>query len=142
MASYFRSNQGFIVVTVAGVTLDSASWDSAEGGEATVASLYVLPGGMVPGVELGDIPKRSPMTVKRLWSDTLFGQFLALDAAAGSAAATVGYQLMAADRKTRVGNPITYSGVLGTVTRPGYDSETNVAAYLQIVVNLNEQITG
>lgn len=136
----YRSDQGHISVQVAGVTIDSLSWDSFEGGDLTVESQNYNPGGMVPAVSMGGKRSRSQATIKRVWSDTLIGAYVALDNAAGIAAVTCSYQALAADRKTPVGSPITYTGTLGNVTRPNYDSMTSTPAQLQIIVDLNEAI--
>ena len=137
----YRSDQGTLSVTVAGITIDNQSWDTAEGGDITVESQEYNPGAMAPAVAIGGKRSRSAMTVKRAWDDTLIGAYKALDNAAGKTPVTIGYQVLAADHRTPVGNPITYTGILGNVTRPGYDSMTSTVAMLQIVVSLNETIS-
>lgn len=138
--NYYRSDMAHIYVSITGVTIDNISWDSAEGGDIQVESTGYNPGGMQPYVQLGGRRSRAPMTVKRIWSDTLINAYKALDAAAGITGASVSYQVLAADRSTPVGSPITYTGVLGPVTRPNYDSATSTPALLQIVIDLNEAL--
>lgn len=138
----YRSDMGHISVSVAGVTIDNVSWDSMEGGDITVDSQNYNPGGMVPAVSLGGKRSRSTLTIERVYSDTLVGAYIALDNAAGIAAVTASFQTLAADHKTPVGNPITYTGTLGTVTRPKYDSTSSSPQMLQIVVDCNEAISG
>ena len=138
MPTLFRTDQAHIHVAVAGVTIDSVSWDKFEGGNLTVESQMYNPGGMVPAVAMGGKRSRSPATISRVWSDALYAAYVALDNAAGIAAVTCSYQLLAADRQTPVGTTITYTGILGNVTRPGYDSMTSTPAMLAITVDLNE----
>lgn len=137
---YFRSDQSSIGVTVEGVTIDNASWDVLEGGENTVDEVTLLPGGMAPQVAKGGIPKRSTATVKRLWSEPLILKYKELDAVAGNAAVTITYTVLNTN-KTPAYAPITYTGVLGTVTRPNYDATKSEAAYLQIMVALNGELS-
>ena len=115
------------------------SWDVLEGGENTVEGLTVLPGGMVPQVALGGIQKRSPLTVKRLWAESLIIKYKELDELAGQAECKVTYEVKNKrnSEATFTGSKITYSGVLGTVTRPNYDAMKSEAAYLQIMVDLS-----
>ena len=135
----YRSDQASIGVTVAGVTLDNLSWDVLEGGENTVEGITVLPGGMAPQKALGGIPKRSPLTIKRLWSEALILQYKALDAVAGQAIVNVSYTVLKTN-KTPAYSPISYTGVLGTVSRPNYDAMKSEAAYLQIMVDLEGEL--
>ncbi len=137
MPVYFRSDQASIGVSVAGITIDNLSWDVLEGGDQTVEGMTVLPGGMQPQVALGGIPKRSPITVKRLWSEPTIIAYKALDAVAGNAAVTITYTVLSTNREEIPGFVRTYTGVLGTVTRPNYDAMKSEAAYLTIVAELN-----
>lgn len=139
MAVYFRSDQTTISVTVAGVALDNLSWDVMEGGDNTVEGLTLLPGGMAPQVAKGGIPKRSPLTIKRLWSEALILQYKALDAVAGNAEVKAAYTVLNTN-KTPAFSPISYTGVLGTVSRPNYDAMKSEAAYLTIMVDMNGEL--
>ena len=96
----YTSNQWRIQVNVAGVGLDSVSWDKASGGEIVADNQTYNPGSMGPQITVGGIRKRSDITVERAWSDALIGKFIALDTAAGVAAATVSVAPVKADRKT------------------------------------------
>lgn len=137
MATYFRSDQASIGVTVSGIILDNLSWDVLEGGEQSVDGVTVLPGGMAPQVPLGGIPKRATATVKRLWAESLVVQYKALDEVAGNAAVTVTYQVLGTNKAPARGiAPITYTGVLANVMRPNYDAMKSEAAYLEITVDL------
>lgn len=139
-ATYFRSDQAVIHVTVAGVNLDSESWDVMEAGDIKADSLAVFPGGMAPQVELGGLPKRGELTVSRLWSDILIAQFKALDAVAGFAAVTASYAVLKPNRETTSNPPITYRGVLLSVERPNYKSSTAEEALLKLTVGLHGQL--
>ena len=138
----YRSNQFQITLTVEGVKTDEVKWDSAEGGDATVESTGYLPGGMLPFIQLGGVPKRSALTLKRAWSTPLIEIFKALDAEAGRAVATVAIATLNTKGVAESSVPvITYTGVLGTVTRPNYGAEDAAVAYLQVVVDPNGPIT-
>lgn len=137
---FYRSDQASIAVTVAGLTIDNVSWDVLEGGDNTVEGLSILLGGMAPQRALGGIPKRSPVTVKRTWSDTLINVYKELDALSGQAAVTVSYTVLSAN-KTAAFAPITYTGILGTTTRPNYAAATSEQAFLQIMVDTDGEIS-
>ena len=135
---YYRSDQTAIAVTVAGINLDKESWDVLEGGENTVEGITLLPGGMAPQVAKGGIPKRSPITVKRLWSESLILVYKELDEVAGNAEVKVTYTVLGTNKVAAAGLPqFTYTGVLGTVSRPNYDAMKSEAAYLSIMCDLN-----
>lgn len=137
----FRSDQASIGVTVTGVNLGNESWDVLEGGAQEVEVVMVLPGGMEPQVALGGIPKRSVLTVKKLWSESMINEFQLLDSVAGNAFTTVTYTVLGVNHKPAF-PAYTYTGVLGTVTRPNYDAMKSEAAYLEISVGLNGSATG
>lgn len=140
MAVYFRSDQASIGVTVEGVSLGNESWDVLEGADNAVDVITLLPGGMAPQVAKGGIPKRSNGTVKRLWSESLILQYKALDAVAGNANITVTYTVLNTN-KTPAFAPITYTGVIGTVSRPNYDATKSEAAYLTVEFGLNGEVS-
>ena len=142
----YRSNQFAIGLTVEGLPegkqTDKVRWDSLEGGDNTVEGTNYLPGGMAPLVALGGIPKRSALTLKRAWSTSLIEVFKALDQAAGQCPATITVATLKANGEVVENAPvITYTGVLGTVTRPNYAAETGETAYLQVVVDPNGPIS-
>ena len=140
MARFYRSDQASINVTVGGIALDTASWDSMEGGEPVAESVDVYPGGMAPQVALGGLPKWSQLTITRLWSDVLIGQFKALSSVAGFAPVTASYVVLEPN-KTPSGTTITYTGVLTSVMRPGYKASESKDAYLQITCSVNGQVS-
>ncbi len=141
MCPLYRSDMGHISVSVAGVGLDNQSWDFFEGGDHEIESQKYNPGGMQPQVALGGKGTRSDITIRRAYSDSLVGIYKTLDAVAGQAAVTCSFQTLAADKKTPVGDPIVYTGILGNVTRPNYDSMTSTAQQLQILISPNETIS-
>lgn len=138
----YTSNQWRIQVSVAGVGLDSVSWDKASGGEIVADNQTYNPGNMAPQVTVGGLRKRGDLTVERVWSDALIGKFVALDAAAGVANATVKLTPIKADRKTAASPPITYTGVVKQVTRPQSDSSASTLETLAVIVSVNESLTG
>ena len=141
----YRSDQFSIGLTVEGLPegklTDNVPWDSCEGGDQTVEGQTYLPGGMKPQRALGGIPKRSPLTLKRIWSTQTIEIFKALDQAAGQAPCKVTVTTLNAKREAVPGAAvIAYTGVLGTVTRPNYGSETPEKAFLQVVVEADGEL--
>jgi hypothetical protein len=142
---FYRSDQFAVTLKVEGLaegrSTDNVPWDSLEGFDQTVESQEYLPGGMRPQVSLGGIPKRSPGTLKRIWSTELLPIFKALDNGAGQLPCTVTVTTLGANRKPVEGAPvITYTGTLGTVTRPNYGSETAEKAFLQVMVSADGEL--
>jgi hypothetical protein len=140
--TYYRSDMWQVQLQVTGLTLDNVSWDSFEGGDIAPEMQQYNPGGMAQQISLGGIRKRTEITLKRVWSDFLIGVYVALDALGGNGAAVVSATPMKGDRKTAAGNPIVYTGVIGQVMKPNYDSATGGAALLQVTVTPNEAISG
>jgi hypothetical protein len=136
----YRSDQFNLQVAVSGVTLDTTSWDSVTGGDLSVSSENFNPGGQQPAIALGGKRSRSDMTVKRIWSDTLIGAYLALDSAAGSAPVTISVQTLGAG-KAPVGAPLVYTGILGNVTVPPRDSTSSSPISLELTVSMNEAMS-
>jgi hypothetical protein len=137
---YFASNQAAIGVEVTGVTLDHISWDSMEGGDNTAEDKPVFPGGMAPQAQLTSIPKRSPLTVTRLWTPALVNEYKALDSLSGQASTTATYSLLEPNGKP-TGFVITYTGVLLSVDRPAYKSGPGgEEVFLTLMIGLNGPI--
>ena len=141
----YRSDQFSIGLTVEGLPegklTDNIPWDSCEGGDQTVEGQTYLPGGMKPQRSLGGIPKRSPLTIKRIWSTQTLEFFKALDQAAGQAVCKVTITTLGSNRQAVPGAPvISYTGTLGTVTRPNYGSETAEKAFLQVMVDCDGEL--
>lgn len=139
--AYYRTDQSRIQVSVAGITLDSVSWDKLDGGDNVAPSTQHLPGGMQPPVELGGVPKRNPLTIERAWSDTLIAAYKALDNGAGKLPVTASYTVLDANGNPVPGATITYTGVLLETARPGYDSSSNSEAMLKLTVGLNGPVS-
>jgi hypothetical protein len=135
----YRSDQALIYVEVSGVTLDKEPWSEFEGGDPQVTSVPAFPGGMKPLVELGDFPKPSPITVGRPWSDVLAAAYKAIYRRAGIGEAKVSYQLLSASKEP-VGEVFSFTGILGTPTRPGYKAGTSEEAMLKLVINPHGEI--
>lgn len=136
----FRSDQVAIHVTVEGVALDNESWDVFEGGEVKVDNLAVFPGGMLPQRALGGIPKWEPVTIDRLWSDTLIGLYKELANKAGNTGMEASYTVL---EPNGVATPqvFSYKGVLLDVTRPNYKAGTSEEAMLKLTMGLNAGVT-
>lgn len=134
----YRSDQHSITVSVTGAATDSVSWDYAEGGDLQPEMQTYNPGGMAPAIAVGGLRKRGDLTVRRAWSDTMIGLYKALDDAAGIAPVTVAITPIKADRKTSASKPITYTGILGKVTRPNAEAASSSVVYLEVTVSCNE----
>lgn len=141
MPVLYRSDQAAVHLQVDGVALDNVVWDTMEGGDASSDGVNYLPGGMVPSVELGGIPKRSDLTLTRVWSDALWQVFKALDNACGRAGAKASYTQLDRSGQVVPGSTITYTGIVKSVARPNYDSNTSGEAKIQVVIGLNGSIT-
>ena len=136
MPKFYRSDQAAVNINVQGVPLDTASWDSMEGADPVAESVDVYPGGMAPQVALGGLPKWSPLTITRLWSDVLIAQFKGLTGVVGFGPVTASYVVLEPNH-TPSGQNITYTGVLTSCMRPGYKASESKDAYLQITVAIN-----
>ena len=136
----FRSDQFRIQLNVNSVPTDSVSWDTFEGGDIEPEMQNFNPGGMAPAVSMGGLRKRAPVVLTRQWDSTLRGMYLALDSAAGIRDATVTVSTLRND-KSREGNPIVYTGVLGKVTPPKRESTTSTPAMLTVEIDCNEDIS-
>jgi hypothetical protein len=110
-----------------------------EGAENVVEGVTVLPGGMAPQRALGGIAKRGPATVKKLWSEPMILIFKQLDELAGSGVITITYTVLNTN-KTATTYSDTYTGVMGTVSRPNYDAKTSEPAYLTVAADLDGPI--
>lgn len=137
---YLRSDQAEIHVEVTGVALDKESWDMMEGGDPVAEETVVFPGGMNPQVALGGLPKWSPVTVERTWSESLGADYKTLANAAGSAPCTVSYIMLNAN-KIPTGQVYTYTGVLASCERPKYKSSESTDAYLKLTIGVNGQVS-
>ena len=136
MPRFFRSDQATIGVSIPGVAFDQEPWDLMQGFDPEVTTLKIHPGGG-PAIDLGGIAVPSIGTVARFWTDNLAQLYKELHNAAGQLPATVTYSV----GRPAIGVVFTYTGTLGTVTRPNYKSGTAEEALLQITVGPNAQIS-
>ena len=136
---YIRSDQALINVEVVGVGLDKEPWSSMEGGDNTPETAQAFPGGMKPLVALGGFPKPTPLTVMRPWSESLIKPYKELWSKAGQAEVKASYRMLNANKEP-IGETVSYTGVLGTVTRPGYKAGTSEEAKLSLTVDLHGEI--
>jgi hypothetical protein len=120
--------------------MDKEPWSSMEGGDNTPEVAQAFPGGMKPLKALGGFPKPTPLTVMRPWEESLVAVYKKLWSAAGSAEVKASYRLLNANKEP-IGEPVAYTGVLGTVTRPGYKAGTSEEAKLSITVDLDGEIS-
>lgn len=145
MPTYYRSDQARIFVAFPAnpeIKLDSISWDVMQGGDTNAQSVNYLPGNMQPAVSMGGPVKRQPMTVERVWSDTLIAAFKAMDNATGRAPVNITYAVNDAKGNAVPSSSIAYTGVLDSVLRPDYDSNSGgTEARLKITVDLNRAIS-
>lgn len=136
----YTKDQYKISFSVPGVGLDSQSWDTWSGAEHSSDTQNYNPGAMAPAIATGGVTKRGQATLERAEDDTLIGLRMALDGAV-RAACTIGITPLATATKN-AGNQITYTGVVRSVTPPGGDSTSSDIRKIQVVVELNETITG
>jgi hypothetical protein len=136
----YRESQGNITVVVNGVSLPTSSWATLAGGDAAAGSNKTRPGGMGKGVELGGQVVRTDATVTRQWSDALIAVYYDLDGSAGNTVASVSFTPLNLN-KSMSGQPsFTWTGILLTVTPPPVSAESDTAAFLSIVIGLNEDM--
>jgi hypothetical protein len=140
MARIYRSDQVSIHVTIRGVTLDTESWDMLEGGDNKAEEVTVFPGAMAEQVALGGIPKRSPITVERLWADSLIGAYKQIEGLVGKAEVEASYTVLGPAGES-TGNTFNYTGVLTGCTRPNYKAGTSEEAKLSLEFSLNGSVT-
>jgi hypothetical protein len=140
MPTYIRSDQAEIHVSPSVIALDKESWDMMEGGDPVATETPIFPGGMEPQVELGGLPKWTPLTIERAWSETLAGVYKALANAAGSEPITASYIILGVN-KIPTGQVYTYTGVLLSCERPKYKASESVEAMLKITVGINGQVS-
>lgn len=138
MPTYYRSNQAEIHVASPVIAFDLESWDMMEGGDPVAEETVVFPGGEAPQVALGGLPKWTPLTIERAWSETLAALYKAIANSAGTAPVTVSYIQRGAGKPT--GTVYTYEGVLTSAERPKYKATESVEAFLKITVGVNGQV--
>ena len=138
MPAYYRSDLAEIRVEVTGVPLDKEGWDMFEGADPVAEGVTVFPAGG-PQVALGGLPKWTPGTVERLWSEALAGAYKTLVGVCGFAPITVSYIQLAAN-KVPTGVIDTYSGVLKSVERPKYKSDESTDAFLKLTFDVDGSV--
>jgi hypothetical protein len=136
----YTKNQYKISLSIPGVGLDSQSWDSWSGAEHSADTQNYPPGAMAPSIATGGVSKRGRATLERADDDTLIGLRIALDGAV-NLACTVGITPLKT-AKTTAGNQITMTGVVNSVTLASGDSTSSDVRKIQVMIELNETITG
>ncbi len=140
MPTYFRSDTAEVHVESPVVGFDKESWSMMEGGDPVAEEAVIFPGGMEPQVALGGLPKWSPITVEREWSESLSLLYKQLANGAGSIPITVSYIQLGVN-KIPTGVVDTYTGVLTSAERPKYKSTESTDAYLKLTVGINGQVS-
>ena len=136
----YRSDMGSIIVSVNGNNVpDSQSWDYAEGGDLQPEMQTYNPGAMQDAVAAGGLRKRADMTVRRVWGNVMASAFKTLDDASGNGTMQITFVPKNPDGTS--GSKITYTGMVGKVTRPNYDAATSTLVYLEVAMSCNTKIT-
>jgi hypothetical protein len=132
----YTSANSKILVTVAGVTIDSSSWDKFSGAGHTSDTSTYNAGGMVPAVPVQGVTKRSPATLERAWDDTLVSAYYDLDGALNNAISVSVTPLQ--NRSTSGPAKRSFTGILKEVTAPDSDSTASTVQMLTIICELAE----
>lgn len=147
---FLREDQAHISVQVGGVNaLDAedttftaltnaikGSWTTLSGGDVAADDVFIRPGGGAPGINLGGPNKRSDATVTILYStalDAIVGQ---LEQMTGKRSMAISWTPLDADYNPN-GATQTITGVLKQVSRPNFNSNTNAAGFLTLVMACN-----
>lgn len=136
----YTANKFKLSLSIPGLTIDSKSWDKFSGGGHTAETQNYPPGGMQPSLAVGGVSKRNQATLERARDDTLIASEIALDGAVNSPC-SVGVTPLK-NATTTAGNQRTYTGVIREVTPPDQDSTSSSISMYQIVIELDEPITG
>jgi hypothetical protein len=139
MPVYYRTDMAEIHVELTGIPLDKESWDMMEGGDPVAPETPHFPGGMQPQVELGGLPKWTPIVVERGWAESLALVYKTIANTAGSTPATVSYIQLGANKQP-TGVIDTYTGVLLAAERPKYKATESTEAFLKLTIGVNGQV--
>jgi hypothetical protein len=114
---------------------DFETWDRLEGGAVDSEERKYRPGGMAEQVSLGGSKTTGNLTLSRLYMlDRDHGLFLELVGKVGKGECKVVKQPLTSEGEPQ-GDPITYSGVLKSVTPPNHNSESDDAAMIEIEIS-------
>lgn len=127
-----RQDQWSNTVTINGRPM--GVWDTLDGGESDSEETKYKPGGMQPEVSLGGSRSIGNLTLSRLLSRQDWDFMHEAMNHTGNWRATVSRQPLDADGNP-FGRPLTYRGVLKTVTPGATDSNSNDAQTWEIVVS-------
>lgn len=111
--------------------VDLGTFDKMTGGDTDSEDTTYRPGGLGAKVTLGGTQNIADVTVSRLYTDVIHGQFHWLQTRAGKGEMVVTRQPLDADGNAN-GRVIVFSGKLKTVKPPDVDSEGNDAALLEL----------
>jgi len=112
-------------------------WDKRSGGEVDTDIYKYKPGGMAPQVSLGGSKTIGDLTISRLYRHKRDHLMLQNEINwAGRARVTVSQHILDIDGN-EFGSPITWVGILKTVTPPDHDSESTDPAMIELVISPN-----
>jgi hypothetical protein len=132
----YTSRNSKILVNVAGVTIDTQSWDKFSGAGRTADTSNYPAGGMVPSVPVQGVTKRNPCTIERAWDDVLIGAQFDLD---GAVNGPISVSVTPLQNRTTPGPAKrTFTGILKEVNPPDSDSTSSTVQMLSIVCELAE----
>lgn len=120
---------------------DLGTFEVLTGGNATSETTDYAPGGMAPRQQLEGEQTIEDLTVGRVFiRERDRPIWAALLASRGQARMSIGETFL--DRaRNPVGAPVTYTGLVGEVTRPDYDSESTDPARYNIVLRAVPEVT-
>jgi hypothetical protein len=140
-ATLIREDQAIIQCQVTGINLPAVySWASYEGGDVEAEDVKTRPGGLLPQVNLGGPAQRTDVTVKRQYSAQLHAFIVQLENVAGRAFCVASYTILDANGNPN-GGTVTVTGILKTVQRPNWEANASNAAFLGLVIGVNQEAT-
>lgn len=134
-----RQNQ-FSATLVVG-NRDLGLWAALEGGEMDADDNLHYPGAMTPPVSLGSVSNVGNVTLRKLEADLTDDDLAFLIDVQGTPTLGVAtkQRLNAANQSTR--RPLAYRGTVKTVTPATYDSTSNDAAQIEVVLTVTGKPT-
>lgn len=127
-----RQDQWSNTVTIDGQPM--GVWDTLDGGESTSDEVKYKPGGMQPEISLGGSRSIGNLTLSRLLQREDWEFMRRMMNRTGRARCTVSRQPLDADGNPW-GRPLTYRGVLMSVTPGGTDSNSSDALTWEIEIS-------
>lgn len=116
----------------------TTSWTTLEGGIIEASNVFTRPGGMLPGLAIGGIVERSDITVTRQYTKDLAAFVVAMEDLCGNGSAWAAFRMLNR-QKNEIGPWIHYSGILKSVVRTNLDANNSAAAFLGLVIALDQE---